>query len=327
MDNEVDESNVLLLQDVIDDEVAIPVVTDEILEGQSQQALGHDEDEKIEKEIEREAQVWAYQGVQGGAGVTSLVVQTAYELSKGFVKSGREAANVLLIDLDFERGSCAAYLDVQPSMRIDELNAAAGRMDTSLAKTFIRGHGKNLSVVIAEGELGGNDMIDPAALLSLLDTVSTMFDYIVMDVPLMWRSWTQAVIGAADKFTLVTELSVPSMHKTKDLSQSISNAMRLHQPPQLLINKYERRALRNSVTLKDAAQVLDREDFVTVCVDDDIMRQAINSGLPVGKFRPEARCVKSAREYIDRWVREVVRVPVEEMEVEPDEMSPQALSA
>jgi len=285
MDNEQSEDNILLLVNRVDDNQSI---------------------DQIDFSTDRDAQVWAYQGVHGGAGVTSLVVETAFELSSPNDKNDNHLpAEVLLIDLDFERGSCAAFLDIQPSMKIEELNAAAGRMDMALASTFIRKYTKKLSVIVAEGELGGNDIIDPAALLSLLDIVSTMYDYIILDVPPMWRSWTQAVIAAADKFTLVTELSVPSLHKTKDISQQITSTMGLTLPPHVLINKFERRALRGGVTLKDAVHVLDRDDLITVCVDEDIVRQSINTGQPAGKLKPESRYSKSVRQHIRVWRQEI----------------------
>jgi len=106
--------------------------------------------EKVQDvEVEKEAKVWTFQGVHGGAGVTSLVVQLAYDLSIGGSKIDEILPDVLVIDLDFERGSCSSYLDVSPSMKIEELNAAAGRMDDALAQTFIRKCGENLQRVLS----------------------------------------------------------------------------------------------------------------------------------------------------------------------------------
>jgi pilus assembly protein CpaE len=287
MDRQDTDDNILVLVNRVDDTLDIPA------------------DIETPIEADRDAQVWAFQGVHGGAGVTSLAVQTAYELANPNGKNFDQGDEVLLIDLDFERGNCAAYMDIQSSLRIEELNSASGRMDQALARTFIRKYTKNLSVIVAEGELGGNDYIDPAALLSLLDAVSTLYDYIILDVPLMWRSWTQAVIAAADKFALVTEVSVPSLHKTKELNLSIMNAMELTTPPQIILNKFERRSLRGGVTLKDAIHLLDREDLLTVTIDEDIIRQSINSGQPAGKFKADSRYSKSVRQFVQTWIQDI----------------------
>lgn len=151
-------------------------------------------------------------------------------------------------------------------MKVEELNAAAGRMDEALAQTFIRKCSQTLSIISAEGELGGNDTIDPPALLALLDKVSILYDHIILDMPQMWRSWTQAVIGASDKFTLIMEPSVPALHRAKHLSEAISTAMNLSSPPNILLNKFERRSIRHGVTLRDAIQVVGRSDLLMVAL-------------------------------------------------------------
>lgn len=255
-------------------------------------------EETVEKNAEnKEGQVWAYLGAVGGVGVSSLAVQTAYELSQC-----HKDKSICLIDLDFERGACASYLDVVPSVNLDELNAASGRMDTDLAATFIGMYKNAFSVISAQGELGGNDRVDGDALLSLLDCVCGMYDFIVIDIPPMWRSWTQAVIGAADGFTLVTEMRVSALHRTKNLSASISSVMKLETPPRILINKYERRALKNSVNLKGAEKVLGRKVCAMICADEDTLRSAINCGEPAGVVGPDSRYVKAVRTHVQAWL-------------------------
>ena len=108
--------------------------------------------------------------------------------------------------------------------------------------------------------MGGNDNVDPQALLGLLDQICGMFDFVILDIPPMWRSWTQAVIGAADKFALVTEMRVPALHRTKKMSDFIK--MRLYPfltPPDIIINKFERRETSHSISLKNAHDVLGRK--------------------------------------------------------------------
>ncbi|PHR91808.1 MAG: hypothetical protein COA69_11580 [Robiginitomaculum sp.] len=255
------------------------------------------EDKNDDKAEIKDGQIWAYLGVMGGAGVTSLAVQTAFELS-----ALHKDKTVCLVDLDFERGDCAGYLDIMPSVNLDELNAAKGRMDADLAATFIGQYKKKFSVISSEGEMGGNDRVDTDALLGLLDCVCGMFDFVVLDIPPMWRPWTQAVIGAADKFALVTEMRVPALHRTKKLSAFISSAMSLPVEISILVNKYERRNLSHSVNIKDAGQVLGKADFGQICVDEETVRSAINCGKPAGKISPEARYTKSVRAHVHHWL-------------------------
>ncbi len=260
----------------------------------------------------KEAQIWAYLGVVGGVGVTSLAVQTAWTLSE-------RKAKVLLVDLNFERGDCAAYLDMPASLTIAELNKAEGRMDGELAATFIKPYlktenkidqkskpGPTLSVFSAKGELGGNDQISTGALLSFLDCVSGGFDFIVLDIPPMWRSWTQAAIGAADKFALITEARVPALHLARKQATDITGLLKLPQPPEIILNKYERRSVRGGLNLADAHKVLavktSNQICTQICVDDETLRAAINTGTPAGRLKPNSRYTKSVHQHVQNWL-------------------------
>ncbi len=246
-----------------------------------------------------DAKVWAFMGVSGGVGVTSLAIQTAYDLAK-------RNHTVCLIDLDFERGACAGYLDTAPSLIIDDLNAGEERMDEALAATFIHNYKKHFSVIAPSGELGGNDLIRPDAVLALLDTVCQMYDFVVLDIPPLWRPWTQAAIGAADKFALVTEMRVPALHRTRKLSEIINEDLSLAAPFDILVNKFERRNQLNSISLKEAQNVLNRTDLGMVCVDEDAVRSAINCGQPAGHINAESRYVKSVEAHVQSWLGEKI---------------------
>ena len=275
------DDNILLLKNKLEDGLAIPNL--DISEGERKQSL--------------EPQVWAYMGAAGGVGVTSLAIQTAYELAE-------KHKNVCLIDLDFERGTIAAYLDTTPSLCIEDLNAGEGRMDEALAATFVQNYGKNLSLVAPDGELGGNDLVRPDAVLTLLDVICQMYDYVVLDIPPMWRPWTQAAIGAADKFAIVTEMRVPSLHRTRKLSTLIAQALSLSSPVDILLNKYERRTLLNAVSLKDAQNVLNRNELGQICEDEETVRTAINCGQAAGHANSESRYVKSVESHVQNWLGE-----------------------
>jgi len=174
-------------------------------------------------------------------------------------------------------------------------------MDESLAATFIRPVNPNLSLLSAVSQMGGNDLLSTNALLSLLDVVSGQYDFVVLDVPPMWRAWTQAVIGAADKFALVTEARVPALHFAKRMAEDIREAMSLTDLPDIVLNKHERRSLSGGLSLRDIHKVLERETSAQICVDEETLRIAINTGKPVGILKPKSRYTKSVREHVRSW--------------------------
>lgn len=281
--NDITDNNVLELRQIVDENLVIPSPTD------------------TKPQQPKEAQIWTYYGVVGGAGVTSLAVQAAWELSSPAING--PGLNTILVDLDFERGSCAAYLDNPPGMTIEELNGTEGRMDADLAASFINGVSPGFSIISAQAELGGNDQVSTGALLSLLDNISSMFDIVILDVPPLWRTWTEAVIGAADRLALVTEARVPALHQAKKLSADISEVLSLTRPPEIIINKFERRSLRGGLSLADTQKVLGDITCSQICVNDETVRIAINTGKPAGALKPNSRYVKSVRTHVQDWYR------------------------
>ena len=65
-----------------------------------------------------EAQIYTFIPAVGGAGVTTLAIQTALLL----LNSGqRTRPATCLVDLDFQHGACADYLDLEPRLDLNEI--------------------------------------------------------------------------------------------------------------------------------------------------------------------------------------------------------------
>lgn len=244
-------------------------------------------------------------GAHGGAGTSTLAIQMAYELAvqskaKG-MGSPRTPSKVCLIDLDFEAGSCATYLDLPPSLNMDDLSGGAERIDPSLTQALMSTHNSGVALLGTGYCLGGNDQVNTQTVLALLDAASQIYDHIIIDMPRLWRPWTQAAIAAADHFALVSELTIPALHMARQRSQSIEEALTLDAPCEVILNRVERRSFRNSLRVADAKKVLRRDVSGTICVDLDTTREAINCGEPVGAVRAEARYAKDTRAVLSGW--------------------------
>ena len=286
------EDNILVLKDILKDDLAIPPMPKDKEETASPLKAQTNDNE------DQDTQIWAYMGACGGVGVTSLAIQTAYALANATEQNNK----VCLVDLDFERSSVAACLDMVPSVLISDLNAANGRMDESLCMHFVQNYNNLFSVVCAKGELGGNDRIEAGALMALLDHLCSLYDYIILDVPQMWRPWSKAVIGVVDKFAIVSEMRVPTLHYTRTLSEAICESLTLEQHPDIIISKYERRNFRNSLFIQDAEKVIGCENIGEICVDNETLQEALNCGMPAGKIKPNSRYVAAVNKHVDSWL-------------------------
>ena len=238
-------------------------------------------------------------GVTGGVGTTSAAIQMAYDIIK---QGGRKGPSVALIDLDFENGSCAAYLDIQPRLKHEDLNEDPERIDAPLTAALINRHKTGIHVLAAPNRLAGNDMVNPDTVLALLDNVCDMFDIIILDIPQLWRPWNHAAIGASDHFALLTELSIPGIHKTRSKMEAIENMIPdMSGSSEVILTKMERRTFKNEIRLQDALKILDRPLTGAICIDGKTTLSALNRGIPAGMISPDGRYVKDTRNVINFW--------------------------
>jgi pilus assembly protein CpaE len=66
----------------------------------------------------KEAQIYTFLPAVGGAGVTTIAIQTAMLLRNS---GSRGRHNTCLVDLNFQNGACADYLDLEPRLDLKEI--------------------------------------------------------------------------------------------------------------------------------------------------------------------------------------------------------------
>jgi len=238
-------------------------------------------------------------GVSGGVGTSSLAIQMAYDIIR---LGGKKPPSVALIDLDFESGACAAYLDVNAQLSHNDLNGDAERVDTALTKALFMKHKTGIHILATKNRLGGNDQVNPDTVLAILDKACDMFDVIILDIPRIWRPWNHAAIGAADHFALLTELTIPGIHKTRHQMESIeSTVQHMAAPCEIIITKMERRTFKNEIRIQDAVKILNRPLTGAICIDSETTLSALNRGVPAGMVRPDGRYAKDTRNVLNFW--------------------------
>ena len=79
-----------------------------------------------------EAQIYTFLPAVGGAGVTTLAIQTACCCSTA---ASAASPSTCLVDLDFQHGACADYLDLEPRLDLERDRAAAGTARPAAARS------------------------------------------------------------------------------------------------------------------------------------------------------------------------------------------------
>ena len=179
-----------------------------------------------------EAQIYTFLPAVGGAGVTTLAVQTAMILLNS--AGPRAKPSTCLVDLDFQHGAVADYLDLEPRLNLAEIEPRPDRLDRQLLEIMLSYHASGLAVVAAPNRPAEMRSFDPDMVTRLLDLVSTNFEYVVFDMPRTWFSWTDSVLLGSNKLFIVSETTVPGLRHAKQLVAAIKERLGDGPKPQVV---------------------------------------------------------------------------------------------
>ncbi len=231
----------------------------------------------------KEAEIYAFLPTVGGAGVTTLAVQTAMLLLNG---GGRVKTSTCLVDLDFQHGACADYLDIEPRLNLGEIEPRPERLDRQLLEVMLTQHASGLSVIAAPNCPAEMRSFNPDVVTRLLDLVSSHFDYVVFDMPRTWFSWTDNVLIGSNRLFVVSQPTVPGLRQTKQLMAAIRERLGDSVKPQVIINRFVQTLLSPGLRRSDIEKVIGAPLLSCVPNDYALVREAIDRGVPLDEVKP-----------------------------------------
>ena len=229
-----------------------------------------------------EAQIYTFIPAVGGAGVTTLAIQTALLLLNN---GQRVRPTVCLVDLDFQHGACADYLDLEPRLDLKEIEPRPERLDRQLLEIMLSHHASGLEVIAAPNRPAEMRTFDPDMVTRLLDLVSSNFDYVVIDMPRTWFSWTDNVLLGSNRPFIVSEMTVPSIRQAKALVAAIRERLGDGPKPQVIVNRFEQRMFDSGLKKSDIEQALGGDFAGTIPNNYQLVREAIDRGVPLDEVK------------------------------------------
>jgi pilus assembly protein CpaE len=242
-----------------------------------------------------EAKIYTFLPAVGGAGVTTLALQSAMLLLNSG-PGGR--SSTCLVDLDFQHGACADYLDLEPRLNLSEIEPRPERLDRQLMEVMLSHHPSGLAVIAAPNRPAEMRSFDPDVVTRLLDMVSTQFDYVVFDMPRTWFSWTDSVLLGSDELFIVSEMTVPGLRHAKQLVEAIRERLGDGPKPKVIVNRFEQQMFSSGLRKNDIERVLG--DSFAACIPNHyaIVREAIDRGVPLEEVKPGNKITLAIRKMI-----------------------------
>jgi pilus assembly protein CpaE len=244
----------------------------------------------------KEAQIYTFLPAAGGVGVTTLAIQAAMLLLR---QGSRAGATTCLVDLDFQHGACADYLDLEPRLDLDEIEPRPERLDRQLLEVMLSQHASGLSVIAAPHRPAEMRSFDPVVVTRLLDLVSTRFDHVVIDMPRTWFSWTDNVLIGSNRLFIVTETTVPGLRHAKQMVTAIQERLGDTVEPFVIVNRFEQRMFGPGLRRADVKQALGTAFAGTIPNNYGLVREAIDRGVPLEEVKPRNNVVTELKKLLE----------------------------
>ncbi len=215
--------------------------------------------------------VCVFSSVKPGSGASTLAAQTAFALQR------RTSDRVLLADFDFLGGTIGFYLKLDHGFSaLDALQRACG-LNHSVWTSLVASHA-GLDVMPAP-LLPRDEDLDTNGVVALLDYARTLYDWIVIDLPVVFQRTSLITIPQADRTFLVSSSELPSLHLAR---KSITMLEQLGFPKerfQMVVNRVSR---RDGMSRQDIEKLFQCPVHASFPNDYFSLHRVITNGDPLG---------------------------------------------
>ncbi len=229
---------------------------------------------------------------KGGVGKTTLAVNLAYALATMNKK-------VALIDLSLQFGEVGVFLDIPKGDTIADM-VEERSFELSTIKSYLIRHQSGIQVMLSSSSPEYAELIQPMHVNSILSSLRTEFDYVVVDMGVALGDCAVAAMETADTILLVVNEDIAALHDAKR-SIKVLEALNQQDKLKLVINKDG----LSTITVKNVSSLLELPPALIVPYDLKSAMLAVNRGIPMLSCAPNARASKQIRSYARSMIRRV----------------------
>ncbi|MGL6211651.1 MAG: AAA family ATPase [Paracoccaceae bacterium] len=229
---------------------------------------------------DRDAVVLPVHGLAGGSGASTFATNLAWELAT----IDKNGPRVCLIDLDFQYGSAATYLDLPRKEAVFELLSDTGNADSdSLVQAMLTFNDK-LHVLTAPSDMLPLDIVTPEDIGRIIDMARANFDFVIIDMPKTIVSWTETVLSRAHVYFALMELDLRSAQNILRLVRALKAEGLPHEKLRFVLNRAPKFTdLSAKSRVKRMAESLDIAIEVQLPDGGTQVTQANDHGLPLSE--------------------------------------------
>jgi pilus assembly protein CpaE len=220
----------------------------------------------------RSAQTLSFFGAKGGAGTTTLAVNTAIDIAR---TSGRPT---LIIDLHQYLGEVALFLGVRPRYTVVDAIDNLHRLDADFLRELVMRHKSGLDILAGSELVDRPGPQDAPAVEQLLQTLSRSYEFIVIDAGTVTSVCAEVAVYAADAMYVIANPDVPSIRNTQRLVDRICQLGADRDRVRVVLNRTSDQHL---IAPKQIETALGHPIVQTFASDYNTVSAALNAGVPL----------------------------------------------
>lgn len=227
----------------------------------------------------------AVMGAKGGVGASTLAQNLAWSISKNF------NMETVIADLDLPFGTVALNYNQDASQGISEAVYSPDRLDAQYLDGLLSRCGDHLSILAAPVNLDRVYDFEDHAFDPIIETLSSIVPWAVLDVPHCWTGWVKRALLNADEVVIVACPDLSNLRNAKLLIDSLRYSRPNDRSPQIVLNMIGV-PRRPEIAVTEFSRAVGVAPAAEIPFDARLFGLAANNGQMLGEVDPSSKIVE-----------------------------------
>ena len=224
------------------------------------------------KDLEHSTSVLSFFGTKGGAGTTTLAVNSAIEIARISKKP------TLIIDLHQFIGEVSLFLGVRPRFTLVDALDNLHRLDAEFLRELVVKHKTGLDILAGGEHIDRPGPQDAVVFEQLLQVLGRTYDYIIIDAGMLTGPCSDVAVYAADTIFLVANPDIACIRNANRLMDRMGQLGAGKDRLRVLLN---RMSDQHQIAPKQIETTLGLSLHMIFPSDYAVVASALNSGVPL----------------------------------------------
>ncbi|HYR94724.1 MAG TPA: response regulator [Methylomirabilota bacterium] len=236
--------------------------------------------------VKRRGRVILFAHGKGGAGATTLAVNSAVALAE------TKLYRVALLDLNLEFGNAHMQFDLKPAQTLSNIaSLSPEQVDDAVFARVLSQDRTGVQLVLGADAPENAELVTVPLVQQSIDRLRTSSDYVLVDTPATFTQQVLAAVDASDAIAVVAEPHVASLKAAKDWLDVLEKLSYPKERSLIVLN----RTTSSGLETDQVARFFNRKPDMVVPFTP-VFDEASDRGRPLVVLRPDNAAAKVMRD-------------------------------